>query len=115
MNISAKELINWSWKQRGPINKNLTWCSQRYVVLGYERMRNDLNANTNNSASQVIPSEHNFDFHRRAGETWRTRPRRPGYPDLPMSCRRHNFSLEQLEPWWKTPEHYEYNAIKDNR
>jgi hypothetical protein len=41
--------------------------------VGYERMINDLIANTNDSVLKIIPKEHNFDFHRGTGGTWRTK------------------------------------------
>jgi hypothetical protein len=58
----------------GSIDKNLTGCLQRYVVLQYERMIKYLILNTNNIVLQIIPSEHNFDFHRRRGEICPTNP-----------------------------------------
>jgi hypothetical protein len=37
---------------------------QIYVVLQYERMIKYLISDANNVAFQIIPEEHNFDFHR---------------------------------------------------
>jgi hypothetical protein len=63
INITAKGTRNrWS-KTLGPINENLTPCLQRYVVPGYESNRNDLFMNINNKMLQIIPMEHNFNFH----------------------------------------------------
>jgi hypothetical protein len=46
------------------IDKNLTGCLQRYLVLQYERMIKYLILNTNNAAFEIILREHDFDFHR---------------------------------------------------
>jgi hypothetical protein len=42
-------------KLREPSNENQTGYLQRYVVLGYERKRKDLNFKTNDRALQMIP------------------------------------------------------------
>jgi hypothetical protein len=66
--VIAMGITNWLSKPREPINKNLTGCLQRYVILRYERMRKYLIFNTNNIAFQILPREHHFDFHRRPGK-----------------------------------------------
>jgi hypothetical protein len=43
---------------------------QRCVILEYESNPNDLFMNINNKALQIIPREHNFDFHQRTGGIW---------------------------------------------
>jgi hypothetical protein len=74
MNVMVMGMTNWLSKPRGPTNKNLAGCLQRYVILGYERMRKYLILNTNNVILQIIPSQPHFDFHRRPGETYPTIP-----------------------------------------
>jgi hypothetical protein len=64
MDDIAMGMINRLSKWRGSIDKNLTGCLQRYVVLQYERTIKYLILNTNNIVLQIISSEHNFDFHR---------------------------------------------------
>jgi hypothetical protein len=47
-------------KPRERINKKLTGCLRKYVVLGYERMITKLISKTNKIALQIISSEHNL-------------------------------------------------------
>jgi hypothetical protein len=65
MNITLKRKSNLLPNARRWMNENLTWRLQSYTVFGYERMVNDLNSNTNQKMFQIIPREHNFDFHQR--------------------------------------------------
>jgi hypothetical protein len=73
MNVSAKAMIDWLCTSLGPINKNLTAFLQRYGVFGCERTTKCLVFKINNIVMPMIPREHNFDSHRRTGETWRAR------------------------------------------
>jgi hypothetical protein len=65
MNMRINGMRNRLSKPRRSINKNLTGCLQRYVVLGYEKNRKYLEFKINNIVLQIIAREHNFDFHRR--------------------------------------------------
>jgi hypothetical protein len=69
MNIRANGMIN----RRGVTNDNLTGGLQGYVVLECERVIRSLISNANNVALQLITREHNLGFHRRTGQTERTR------------------------------------------
>jgi hypothetical protein len=68
-NINVNAMRNRWFRPRGSINKSLTGCLQRYIVLGDERNRTYLLLNMNNIALQIISWEHNFDFHRRNRDT----------------------------------------------
>jgi hypothetical protein len=72
--VIAMGMRNRLSKARGSIDKNLTGCLQRYIVFQYERMIKYLILNTNNVAFQIIPNEHNFDFHRGPREICRPNP-----------------------------------------
>jgi hypothetical protein len=65
MNVMVMGMKNRLSKPRTSTDKNITGWLQRYVVLQYERMIQYLILNTNNIVLQMIPSEHDFDFHRR--------------------------------------------------
>jgi hypothetical protein len=58
----VNETRNRPSKPRGSIGENLTWCLQRYLVLGYQRSWKHLFLNINALALQIIPREHNFDL-----------------------------------------------------
>jgi hypothetical protein len=96
------------------INENLTGCLQRFVVLGYERIIKDLISNTNNNVLQIIFSEHNCDFHRRTGETWRTRVTCPDQLWASKVCRTNNFPLEESNVWWRKKNYYKYDLGENN-
>jgi hypothetical protein len=53
--------------------------------------------NINNMVLRIISREHNFDFHHRTGEIWRSSARCPGRPGASKSCCRNNFSFEELD------------------
>jgi hypothetical protein len=102
MNVMANGMRNRLSKPRWSLNENLTGCWQRNVVLGYERNHKVLNFTTNNTVLQIIPSEHNFDFHfhHRTGETCPAKPTCSDGPGGVASYRVNNFSSEQLGIWW---------------
>jgi hypothetical protein len=58
----AMRMKNQLSKRDKSIEKNLTGCLQRYVVLQYERMIKYLILNINNVMFQRIVREHNSDF-----------------------------------------------------
>jgi hypothetical protein len=74
MSVIAMGMTNRLSKPLESIDKNLTGCLQRNMVLQYERTIKYLILNTNDIVLQIIPSEHNFDFHCRPGEICRTSP-----------------------------------------
>jgi hypothetical protein len=53
VDIRTKGMRNLLSKRRGSVNKNLTGCLQRCVILGYERKRKYLIFNTNNTVLQI--------------------------------------------------------------
>jgi hypothetical protein len=77
-------------------------------------MTNGLNSNTNNKVLQIISSEHNFDFHRRAERAWRTRTMCPGQPRASAFCRGNDFSLEDSEVGERKDRDYAYHADENN-
>jgi hypothetical protein len=76
INVMAMGMRNRLSKRRGGIDGNLTGCLQGYVVLQYERTIKYLILNTNNIVLQIIPGEHNFDFHRTDREKYADQVRR---------------------------------------
>jgi hypothetical protein len=67
---------------------------QRYAILGYESNQNDLSLNINNEMLQIIPREHNFDFHQTRGGIWQINLRYPTQPGGSSFCRMNNFGIE---------------------
>jgi hypothetical protein len=85
----------WNWRRS--IDENLTGCLQGNAALGYERNPKHLFSNLNNTMSQIIFKEQNLDFHHRMGEIWRQSMKCPDQRRASTSCRKNNFSFEQLD------------------
>jgi hypothetical protein len=95
-----KEMRNQLSKPRRSISEDLTVCSQRYLVLGYERKRKYLKFKINNIVLQIIAREHIFDFHHRTGETCPAKRMSPDWAGALVFSRVNNFSSEELSIWW---------------
>jgi hypothetical protein len=73
-------------------------------------------ANMNNLVLQIIPREHNFDFHRTTGETWRAGMTCSDQPrPLMFSRRKNDVFLKQPGVWRKKDKYHDYYVDENNR
>jgi hypothetical protein len=82
---------------------------------GYGRQQNLYISNIRNMALQIIPREHNFDFHHRTGGIWWPRVKYQGRLGTSKSCRSGNVSFEELSIWWGNLEYWESELSEEKR
>jgi hypothetical protein len=63
---------------------------------------------------QTIPWEDKCDFHQRPGGFWRASGKYPGCSGASKSCRRNNFSYEQLNVQRSNFKYWQSNVDEDN-